>query len=70
MKLFYLLKVLCYTGLGIVLHLADIGLHDLKFWAVIFLALAIDLLSGWFEIAKLKTVLDKGSNNGTEKSPG
>ena len=69
-KVYHTLKVCCYTGLGIVLHLAKVELDSGHFWAVIFLALAIDLSSGWLQIEKFRNALEKDTDGSSKPSGG
>lgn len=66
-KIYYFAKTLCYTGIGIVLHLANIHLTSFYFWGIVFLALAIDLLSGWLVIEQVRYIL-KGDDDGSSES--
>ena len=49
------------------LHLANIQLTSFYFWDIVFLALAIDLLSGWLVIEQVRYIL-KGDDDGSSES--
>lgn len=54
---YFLIKILCYGGLGLVLHLANVLITTWHYWAVIFIAILLDLFSGWLVLAELNNFI-------------
>ena len=54
---YFLIKILCYGGLGLVLHLANVLITSWHYWAIIFIAILLDLFSGWLVLAELNRVI-------------